>query len=602
MSSIPAIVSTSYPHRHLLRILSVLLVIASELPILHSQEFFERFDAWPVELRIQGTILVSPTSSGLAQYLNANELKLEEIDLVLVDLHGLPHGDLRGNLNGDRSVNHEQADDSSLPTEILSRFASVRQIPKTAKNETQDNSGQVLDSESFSDLQVDEKTLLLVVDRSSPDAISEPTWEVLKKVFQQTLNAQGIVGWAGPSFRALGSRYHQPQNEPPVHEGLNIFPDAFLCMQPPSDSSVESMHEIMAPEWKCVALHVAKENTLILRGRKIRTFGPAPLRAFVPATGDLPASEQTIVHLEQDNRRRNLRTEDYLLDWTQWRRLALERTLDRFPQPQRLTPEVPSGSLIIIGGGATPREAMNQFVQRAGGKDARLVYVPCLETEDLAGERDLIETWRRMGVENCEILHTKDRMKANQDSAFLDPLRDATGIWFGGGRQWNLADSYYGTEAHRLMKQVLARGGVIAGSSAGASIQAEYLARATPIENFRIMAPGYERGGLGFIRGVAIDQHFSQRNRQKDLRSLVETYPQILGIGIDESTAIIVEKSTASVTGRGQVYFYWLDAEANNTEATSKSEFIGKAGDRFNLATRAPIAPQVEVPPASEKD
>jgi cyanophycinase len=202
-----------------------------------------------------------------------------------------------------------------------------------------------------------------------------------------------------------------------------------------------------------------------------------------------------------------------------------------------------------------------------------------------------------MGVENCEILHTKDRMKANQDSAFLDPLRDATGIWFGGGRQWNLADSYYGTEAHRLMKQVLARGGVIAGSSAGASIQAEYLARATPIENFRIMAPGYERGGLGFIRGVAIDQHFSQRNRQKDLQSLVETYPQILGIGIDESTAIIVEKSTASVTGRGQVYFYWLDAEAN-----SKSEFIGKAGDRFNLATRVPIAPQVEVPPASEKD
>ncbi|MEY2612156.1 MAG: hypothetical protein RL069_968, partial [Planctomycetota bacterium] len=265
MSSIPAIVSTSHPHRHLLRILSVLLVIASELPILHSQEFFEHFDAWPVDLRIQGTILVSPTSSGLAQYLNANELKLEEINLVLVDLHGVPHGlprgDLNGDQNGDRNVNHEQADDSSLPTEILSRFASVRQIPKTAKNETQDNSGQVLDSESFSDLQVDEKTLLLVVDRSSPDAISKPTWELLKKVFQQTLNAQGIVGWAGPTFRALGSRYHQPQSEPPIREGLNIFPDAFLCMQPTSDSSVESMHEIMAPEWKCVALHVAKENT-----------------------------------------------------------------------------------------------------------------------------------------------------------------------------------------------------------------------------------------------------------------------------------------------------------------------------------------------------
>ncbi len=573
-----AYASTSNPGRHLLRILSVFLVMASELPILQGQEFFERFDAWPVELRIQGTILIAPTPSGLAEYLNSNELQLDEIDLVLIDL------------NGDPTAKPEQADDSSLPAEILSRFASVERIPKTLTNDSQEASLQtIVDSQSFSDLKIDEKTMLLVVDRSPPEGISPPSWESLKNVFQKTLKAQGIVGWAGPSFGVLGNRYHQPHIEPHVQEGMNLFPDAFLCDQPASDSSVDSLKEIMDPDWKCVAVNVAKENTLILKGRKIRTFGPAPLQVFVPASDELPASEQTIVQLDQANRQRNLRTEDYLLDWTQWRRLALERTLDRFPQSERLTPEVPSGSLIIIGGGATPREAMNQFVLRAGGSDAKLVYVPCLENEDLAGERDLIETWRRMGVENCELLHTKDRIRANQDPSFLDPLRDATGIWFGGGRQWNLADSYYGTEAHRLMKQVLARGGVIAGSSAGASIQAEYLARATPIENFRIMAPGYERGGLGFIRGVAIDQHFTQRNRQKDLQSLVETYPQILGIGIDESTAIIVEKSTASVTGRGQVSFYWI-----NADAASKSEFIGKAGDRFNLATRAPVEPKVE--------
>jgi cyanophycinase len=553
--------------------------MASACPILHAQEFFERFDAWPVELRIQGTILLAPSPSGMAQYLNSNELKLNEIDLVLIDLNGTP------------TTNPEQSDRSSLSTELLSRFASVKQIPVVTSEATESDSKQLVIAESLADLKIHETTMLLVMDNSPPDTIRPPTWDLLKKVFQQTLDAQGIIGWAGPSFRALGSRYHQPRKEPPVQEGLNLFPDAFLCLQSPSDSSVESIHEIMAPEWKCVALHVAKENTLILKGRKIRTFGPAPLQVIVPARDELPASEQTIVHLEQDQRQRNLRAEDYLLDWTQWRRLALERTLDRFPKVERITPEVPSGSLIIIGGGATPREAMNQFVLRAGGKDAKLVYVPCLETEDLSGERDLIETWRRMGVENCELLHTKDRIRANHDSSFLEPLRDATGIWFGGGRQWNLADSYYGTEAHRLMKQVLARGGVIAGSSAGASIQSEYLARATPIENFRIMAPGYERGGLGFIRGVAIDQHFTQRNRQKDLQSLVETYPQILGIGIDESTAIIVEKSTASVIGRGQVYFYWIDPEA-----TSKSEFVGKASDRFNLATRATLEPQTQAP------
>lgn len=112
------------------------------------------------------------------------------------------------------------------------------------------------------------------------------------------------------------------------------------------------------------------------------------------------------------------------------------------------------------------------------------------------------------------------------------------------------------TEAHRLMKDVLNRGGVISGSSAGASIQASYLARANPLGNIDIMADGYERGGLGFIRGVAIDQHFSQRRRQKDMTQLVNRYPQLLGIGLDERTAIVVQKSIAEVVGDGKVHFY----------------------------------------------
>ncbi len=105
------------------------------------------------------------------------------------------------------------------------------------------------------------------------------------------------------------------------------------------------------------------------------------------------------------------------------------------------------------------------------------------------------------------------------------------------------------------MHSVLERGGVIGGSSAGASIQADYLARANPVANFDIMAAGYERG-LGFIQGVAIDQHFSQRGRQKDMRQLVERYPQVLGIGIDEATALVVMRSRAEIVGRGKVYFY----------------------------------------------
>jgi cyanophycinase-like exopeptidase len=98
------------------------------------------------------------------------------------------------------------------------------------------------------------------------------------------------------------------------------------------------------------------------------------------------------------------------------------------------------------------------------------------------------------------------------------------------------------------------------------------------------MAPGYERGGLGFISGVAIDQHFSQRRRQKDLISLVDTYPQMLGIGIDESTAILVKESQAQVIGPGKVTFNWKDGNQSPIQ-----EFIGNQGDCFDLAGRSQI-------------
>ena len=168
---------------------------------------------------------------------------------------------------------------------------------------------------------------------------------------------------------------------------------------------------------------------------------------------------------------------------------------------------------------------------------------------------------------------------------FWNPLNDATGIWFGGGRQWNFSDSYYGTKAHKLMKDVLARGGVIGGSSAGASIQARYMCRANPVANFDIMAPGYERG-LGFIGGIAIDQHFSQRGRQKDMTQLVDRYPQLLGIGLDEGTAIIVKKSDATVVGKGKVHFY----DRNQPVVPGKPDYLAlEDGEAFNLEFRKVI-------------
>jgi cyanophycinase len=295
------------------------------------------------------------------------------------------------------------------------------------------------------------------------------------------------------------------------------------------------------------------------------------------------------MHSIRDTKPRVRELDRVLVDLTQWRREAIDRTLPPFPPTETLHPNVPTGRLLIVGGGGLPPNLMDRFVELAGGVDnAKLVYVPCEEQEQIGEVQSTVELWKRMGVKNATFIHTKNRNRANEDEAFIEPLKEATGIWFGGGRQWNLADSYYGTKAHQLMRQCLERGGVIGGSSAGASIQANYLARATPIENFQIMAPGYERGGLGFIQGVAIDQHFSQRNRFPDLVQLAKTYPQLLGIGIDESTAIEVSGSVAQVSGPGSVFFVdGAKFQTDNSPSFSKLQ----NGAKYDLIKREPLAP-----------
>ena len=122
------------------------------------------------------------------------------------------------------------------------------------------------------------------------------------------------------------------------------------------------------------------------------------------------------------------------------------------------------------------------------------------------------------------------------------------------------------------------------GSSAGASIQAEYMVRGNPLGNQEMMAEGYEQG-FGFLRGVAIDQHFTGRNRFADMSSLMQHFPQLLGIGIDGGTAIIVEGSTANVVGKGSVHFYDADAHSPDDERDYQSVKAGGATNCENVGS-----------------
>lgn len=530
-----------------------------------AQTFFERKSDWPDDLRIAGTLVACDTRDALLLFLE------RERDVQSRRPHFAPSTWL---VVGDLDDERVRERLSQLATEIVpcepDAILEALQAPTDVEGKAATT-----------------KNLLWCTDPEESTQL-DPQGELVTAALRAILDRGGIACCVGKATERLGKWSIAPDD--PIHPfrpAWNVLPDGLLVWRNrASESSEPLFRSQISPEMRCVAIECPTNHAVVLRGRKLTVLGKDPVSLFLPAAPHLGPRE----HVLRDRQRDDSRSpEAWMADWTQWRRDAIERTLPPFPPQAVETPMVENGTLMIVGGGGIPEGLMQRFVQCAGGDAARLVYVPCLEEEDAAREQNFLNLWKRLGVENCSMLHTKDRNQADTDASFYEPLREATGIWFGGGRQWNLADSYYGTTTHRLMKDVLKRGGVIGGSSAGASIQGSYLARATPIDNVRIMAPGYERGGLGFLLGVAIDQHFTQRNRHPDLRSLVRTYPQLLGIGIDETTAIVVQGSRAEVVGRGSVFFMNAMQPDGTLNPQSIQEVAVQAGGAYDLKLRRAV-------------
>ncbi len=247
-----------------------------------------------------------------------------------------------------------------------------------------------------------------------------------------------------------------------------------------------------------------------------------------------------------------------------------------------------SGHLVIVGGAASDSAIFETFVELAGGVQASIVVIP---TAGGAEEYDQywggLRPFRAMGAHNLTVLHTTDRSEANSDE-FVDHIRNADAVWFSGGRQWRLVDAYSDTATHEALWDLLERGGVIGGSSAGATIQGSYLARGDTQTNTVMM--GDHEVGMGFLKNSAIDQHLLARNRQFDLIEIVEARPELLGIGIDENTAIVVTGDQFQVIGQGYVAIY----DAGKMIDSGGQFYFLSPGDRFDLVSRTGMTRQNE--------
>ncbi len=256
-------------------------------------------------------------------------------------------------------------------------------------------------------------------------------------------------------------------------------------------------------------------------------------------------------------------------------------TLGQGPQQQG-PPQVgpANGSLVIVGGAMRDMAIVERIIELAGGPDAPLVMIPTAGggahyDQYWSGQRP----FREAGATDITVLHTYDPKVADTDE-FVAPLRRARGVFFGGGRQWRLADSYLNTKTHEELLALLDRGGVIGGSSAGASIMASYLIRGDTETNRIMMGDHLE--GLGFLKNVGIDQHLLRRNRVFDMLEVIDANPDLLGIGLDENTAIVVQGDRFQVIGQSYAVIY-----DNQQRIPPDGRFYFLApGDRYNLATR----------------
>lgn len=214
--------------------------------------------------------------------------------------------------------------------------------------------------------------------------------------------------------------------------------------------------------------------------------------------------------------------------------------------PVKRPAEAAGGKLVICGGGVLPIQLRNRFIELAGGPDARVVVIT---TASVYADTDKMEAklsfWREQQLASLTVLHTRSRRTADEPE-FARPLRQATGVWFVGGNQNWLTESYLGTLTEKEIHGVLARSGVVGGTSAGAAIMSPVMIRRDK--------PVVETGpGFGFLPGTVVDQHFLKRNRQSRLLKVLGLHPDLVGLGIDEGTAVVVEGKRISVMGDSQV-------------------------------------------------
>ncbi|MGH9382535.1 MAG: cyanophycinase [Thermoanaerobaculia bacterium] len=243
----------------------------------------------------------------------------------------------------------------------------------------------------------------------------------------------------------------------------------------------------------------------------------------------------------------------------------------------------PPGYLFLVGGGERSDAMMRRFVELAGGAGrAEVVVLPLASDSSAQTGAETVEEFTALGVRARTLTPSREEAES-EDAAAL--LGNATAVWFTGGDQARVTRVLLGTPLHEAIRALRARGGVIGGTSAGAAVMSDPMLTGNQVrgelgyhgDEFRRIARNYIdlQPGLGYLPGVIVDQHFTARERHNRLLSAVLSHPELLGVGIDEATALIVRPDGLwEVLGESVVSVY--DARAAAVEAAPGGLFAAR--------------------------
>ena len=383
------------------------------------------------------------------------------------------------------------------------------------------------------------------------------------------LSRGGVVGGSSAGA-AIMSRcmIADGKHEPILSTGLGFLPGTIVDQHFRKRDRMGRLMRALELRPGMVGIGIDEGTALIVRGRSLEVMGESDAAICLAPSPHRPSRVES---LTPGNR----------ADLVALRRAASARAEASSVASSLGIPDVQNGTLVIAGGGPTPKEAIESFLKAAGGNDSSIVVVSNAFGETPPELNDVCGWLDAAGAKNVHLLHPTCAEDLKNPS-LITLLKEARGVWFTGGRQWRLVDAFLDTPFEKLFHDVLRRGGVIGGTSAGATIQGEYLVRGNPLGNEEMMTEGYERG-FGFLPGVAIDQHFTQRERLDDMAQLKKSHPEMIGLGVDESTAMIVRGTTMEVVGENNVTIFDRPAESQS----NTPEFaVLRSGERYDFRQR----------------